>query len=333
MKTLYRKVYDAFTPAFSLSKSIDQSLEGVPEDQARRWVNENQHLYRKHLPVLVTTRNYEAIKAELIESLTEEDVANKTDKFMARAACFIRHMIVDIEYFKPFVISVDQAKPLFEIDADGNFEDLVKYLPFEDMWIEFDFPVVIDGMPIKVVSFSYGEHQEILNMHLLTSRSVETCLEGGKHLTKDQCYDNALRLSSECVSLQYTFNTKTAVVTPGRNDAAIQGLRFLLNFKEFVNSKNIEVVKCEEPISKKAKRTADSTPIPFYTCVIEGGRKLVFGDKKNRESSKHGYRYDVRGHFRKQRCGKDLKKIEVKWIEPHQRGLKHDVYIPKTYTT
>ena len=37
---------------------------------------------------------------------------------------------------------------------------------------------------------------------------------------------------------------------------------------------------------------------------------------------KHGFRYDVAGHFRRLSAGRLI------WVRPHQRGLAHELYVP-----
>jgi hypothetical protein len=39
----------------------------------------------------------------------------------------------------------------------------------------------------------------------------------------------------------------------------------------------------------------------------------------------HGFRYDVRGHFRRLPDGK------LTWVRAHQQGLAHELYKPKVY--
>lgn len=59
-----------------------------------------------------------------------------------------------------------------------------------------------------------------------------------------------------------------------------------------------------------------------YTDADEGG-----GGRE------HGYRYDVRGHLRigRHKRGDGTYAERIEWVRPHQRGLKHTLYVPKTY--
>ena len=63
---------------------------------------------------------------------------------------------------------------------------------------------------------------------------------------------------------------------------------------------------------------------PYYVCRIRGVQYDSAGNPAG-EGSKHGIRYDVRGHFRRMTNGKTT------WVRAHQRGLANELYIPKTY--
>jgi hypothetical protein len=47
----------------------------------------------------------------------------------------------------------------------------------------------------------------------------------------------------------------------------------------------------------------------------------------------HRYRYDVIGHLRfgKHKRGDGSYSHTIEWVAPHQRGLQHSMYIPKTH--
>jgi hypothetical protein len=84
------------------------------------------------------------------------------------------------------------------------------------------------------------------------------------------------------------------------------------------------VVVEEIPLSRQIRRAAmreGRLPQPWHVVKVGG------------EGKEHGHRYDVIGHLR---AGRHKKKdgtyVEgIEWVESHQRGLKHELYIPKTY--
>ncbi len=92
----------------------------------------------------------------------------------------------------------------------------------------------------------------------------------------------------------------------------------------FVNSDNIELVEQRNGESAtSAKHSSRKSPEPYYICRIKNTRVCTV--EPNGVGVKHGIRYDVRGHFRRQTNGKTT------WVRPHQRGLQNELYVPKTY--
>lgn len=96
----------------------------------------------------------------------------------------------------------------------------------------------------------------------------------------------------------------------------------------FINLK--ETVYLQEtggvPESVNAKRAQKGKTLvePYYLCRIHG---VNYGNTNSvGGGTHHGFRYDVRGHFRYYKATG-----LVKWIRPHQRGLQNELYIPKTY--
>ena len=92
----------------------------------------------------------------------------------------------------------------------------------------------------------------------------------------------------------------------------------------YINCENVEIREEAPPpaLAKARERRRGKVPEPYYVCYIED-RKAGYG--MGGVGTKHGYIYDVRGHFRR------LDETRVTWVRPHQRGLANDMYIPKTY--
>lgn len=73
-------------------------------------------------------------------------------------------------------------------------------------------------------------------------------------------------------------------------------------------------------------------PLPYHHVEF---RPEYDGESGALEAgTEHGYRYDVVGHLRvnRHRLADGSYRRRVEWVRPHQRGLKHDLYIPKTTT-
>lgn len=90
----------------------------------------------------------------------------------------------------------------------------------------------------------------------------------------------------------------------------------------YINCINLMLERHEPDERVNRKRAAKGKRVlqPYYTVVVRPEYRQE-GDGAGGQGSKHGHRYDVRGHFR--RAGERLT-----WVRPHQRGLSHTEYIP-----
>lgn len=95
----------------------------------------------------------------------------------------------------------------------------------------------------------------------------------------------------------------------------------------YINCENIYLHKeGEVPAKVNRKREQQGKKIlePYYVCRIRGVQYDSDGEPTG-QGTHHGFRYDVRGHFRRLDSGRTT------WVRPHQRGLQNELYIPKTY--
>lgn len=93
----------------------------------------------------------------------------------------------------------------------------------------------------------------------------------------------------------------------------------------YINCENIYLEKqgeVPEAVNRKREAKGKSRLEPYYVCRIKG---VQYDNHATGEGSKHGIRYDVRGHFRRLETGKTI------WVRPHQRGLTNELYVPKVY--
>lgn len=104
-------------------------------------------------------------------------------------------------------------------------------------------------------------------------------------------------------------------------------------------AKGIEIV--EEPLPRSERRRMaraskkGELPEPWQIVRVE---PTVVRKYENRQAGSpdkvtHGYRYDVRGHLRKgkHKLRDGSYRYTVEWVPAHQRGLKHELYIPKVH--
>jgi hypothetical protein len=99
-------------------------------------------------------------------------------------------------------------------------------------------------------------------------------------------------------------------------------------------AKSVKIREEQEPMSRQVRRALErekKIPAPWHVVYVEP-KTGVKGTPGGGEGAEHGYRYDVIGHLR---CGrhktKDGYRETIEWVSDHQRGLKHELYIPKTY--
>lgn len=104
-------------------------------------------------------------------------------------------------------------------------------------------------------------------------------------------------------------------------------------FLSYVMSKSVRFTRMEaQPRNLNPKRKAPKRmPVPWHMITIEP--QFAQGVSDHPGLREHTYRYDVIGHLRfiSRINAEGLRVREVTWVRPHQRGLKHTTYIPKTY--
>lgn len=102
----------------------------------------------------------------------------------------------------------------------------------------------------------------------------------------------------------------------------------------YMMAKSITLV--EEPMSRQVRRWHErqkTLPKPWHVVKVEP-KFYAAGKDPEAEGTgtQHSYRYDVIGHIRFGRHKtKDGYSETIEWVPPHQRGLQHSLYIPKTY--
>lgn len=106
-------------------------------------------------------------------------------------------------------------------------------------------------------------------------------------------------------------------------------LGFLYAFCKFLESENVKTERTTlKSIKKRNKNNLPPLRDVFLPHVILTKKQLeaVHRHFEAGTGTAHGYRYDVRGHFKHFKEGKMAGKIF--WTVPHQRGLVHKIYRP-----
>ena len=96
----------------------------------------------------------------------------------------------------------------------------------------------------------------------------------------------------------------------------------------------VEALSLPRQQRRALERANKPLPHPWHIVKLDPGIiRLPEGDETTRVGSSHKFRYDVIGHLRfgRYRRGDGTYVEHVTWVPPHQRGLRHTLYIPKTY--
>lgn len=94
----------------------------------------------------------------------------------------------------------------------------------------------------------------------------------------------------------------------------------------YINCENVTIEKGEEvpeKVNRKREKEGKRRIDPYYVVKIR--HEKVEGGGSTGLGTKHSFRYDVRGHFRRMTDGK------LAWVRAHQRGLSHEFYVPNVY--
>lgn len=110
-------------------------------------------------------------------------------------------------------------------------------------------------------------------------------------------------------------------------------LDWTIHFVNFLSSPSIKLVAQEHDAAlQKARRSRGLPPKPGWYEITY--RKHIHDYSPDKISTKvpawkHGYRYDVRGHFKRFERGRMSGRVI--WCPPHQRGVANELYRPKGY--
>ena len=85
---------------------------------------------------------------------------------------------------------------------------------------------------------------------------------------------------------------------------------------------NLTLTLHEAPaqVQKRRAREGKAPILPYYTVDVAPAYREPEGAEG--AGNRHGFRYDVRGHFRRLADGRLI------WVRSHQRGLAHELYVP-----
>lgn len=249
---------------------------------------------------------------------------------------------------KTIIFSSEQAS-VFSHLSDSYTDALEYKLPFGDVIIQFDKPVdapsmrVNNGHSNKLVALLLRQWEENTVQHnLLTQAMMKEAKEFGlpQYRVQDLIVtDDDFFIQNVCVAVydamhvaRFTWHASASkeelfsyIVDDGTKNLMAWFRNMAIACIGYINCENVYLEKqgeVDEAVNRKREAKGKSRLEPYYVCRIRG---VQYDSHATGEGSKHGIRYDVRGHFRRLETGKTI------WVRPHQRGLQNELYVPKVY--
>jgi hypothetical protein len=230
---------------------------------------------------------------------------------------------------KVILFDTEQALAL-KPALDRFAENLSEYrLPFPSVMLQFSTPI-----PEVALLPSAEQTAEMRQMGIAEDQILALLLgqeedEAGRLVNSASAWfasTTANRVSwrdDERAHLRMLPQVGRASEDAQRNKAQIRNLAIACI--AYINCENItlEVQAVAEKINRKRAREGKRVLEDYYVCRLRPSR----GESAEGETlaQTHGFRYDVRGHFRRLPDGK------LTWVRAHQRGLAHELYKPKVY--
>lgn len=119
--------------------------------------------------------------------------------------------------------------------------------------------------------------------------------------------------------------------TRGLKNTRMVMLSWAIHLVNFLSSPSVKMLWTEPPVAlQKARTHRGKDPLPgWYEITYRKVARDYTKDKVSPQAWEHSFRYDVRGHFKRFTRGRMMGRVV--WCPPHQRGIKHSLYKPKTY--
>lgn len=257
-----------------------------------------------------------------------------------------------IDYFntakvsKVILFNAEQVEVFLKLIEDKDLPISMEYrLPFMDVWLQFSRPIEIllaDGTHV-ISAFLLSQMETDKDTY---ERGIKYLAERDKQLGSSPKHikyewpdaDTAIFNKVSAVSVDNGVCETMTWVSEESNKLHVSGAEDPASMKlsekvrrlagaciQYINCENVyleKVGEIPEVVNRKREKKGKSRLEPYYVCRIRG---VQYDSDGTGEGSKHGIRYDVRGHFRRMDTGKTI------WVRPHQRGLKNELYIPKVY--
>ena len=218
-------------------------------------------------------------------------------------------------------ILVDHRQGQVFLDMEEAVPDHIRtelHWPFDHLYMEFDGPVRLDA----------DDPTHLLRAVLV--RYSDVPYEGFDHNLSAFHTQGA-----EVLADSFAFSWTKGIVYNPHHDIRLDPNRMavLLSYlASYMMAKGIVIVS--EPISRQQKRllARKGLPNPWHVIRVNPTVRdtLPPSGEDDGYQRRHGYRYDVMGHLRfgRHKLKDGSYRSTVEWVKPHQRGLRHERYIP-----
>jgi hypothetical protein len=271
---------------------------------------------------IYSAQGHELNKADFVDDLGVEAVE------LAVATTILRES-------KTIVFSSEQA--LVFKDLSVEYADSLDFrLPFASVLLQFTEPVPVIAwgtedtlLGIALKQFVIDEELRQFSLGEAVRVNIEPFVEVG------DVYNEMVILFGDKNIRALSWTSNKHVFMEGRKglpDDIVETWdkvrRLAIACIGYINCVNIELVKeGEVPAKVNAKRERDGKKLlePYYLCRIKpDGKRKEYAPTE--PTGRHvGFRFPVRGHFRRYSSGKTI------WVPDHERGLAHELFIPKRY--
>lgn len=231
---------------------------------------------------------------------------------------------------KTIIVPTEQALAL--LPAAKRFEEHLDFhLPFACCVFQFDQPIPEE----KMLHREREEADEVMALVVVQYEGVNSATAWFKSTAVNRvAWDNAptsdFRFSPTAFEIMEDESDVLLGVslTPAevkmRNKETLRLLACAI--VAYINCENVTIEKGEdvpEKVNRKREKEGKRRIDPYYVVKIR--HEKVESGGGTGTGTKHSFRYDVRGHFRRMADGK------LTWVRAHQRGLSHEFYVPNVY--
>lgn len=259
-------------------------------------------------------------------------------------------MVSITQHAKTVLFRADQAQ-VFTSVHETYFDSLDYKLPFDKVFLQFDRPVVLEYQKRSADDIDRGK---LIAIALDQTEVTEAEMEADQGKVYENYKNLNINFSPKFYDFQYDEQGRAVVnkilflyedwgfekvswqskctdesledFEPARASIVARWKNVAIACIGYINCENVHLERIQqvpEAINAKRERKGKSRLEPYYICRIRGVQ--YDSTDPTGTGTKHGIRYDVRGHFRRLQTGKTT------WVRPHQRGLTNELYVPKTY--